>query len=832
MRQDLPTGSVTFLFTDVEGSTRLLHQFGAEAYAAALAEHRRIVRDACAAANGIEVDTQGDAFFFAFPTAPGALAAAQAITRGLEPGPIHVRIGLHTGMPLLTDEGYIGADVHFAARVAAAGHGGQVILSKASRELLDETIVVTDLGEHRLKDIAGPVWIFQLGEERFPPLKTISNTNLPRPASSFVGRERELAAVVARIRDGARLLTLTGPGGSGKTRLAIEAAATLVPEYKSGVFWVGLAALRDPALVLETVAQTLGAKAGLVEYIGQRELLLLLDNLEQLIEMAPELSSLLPACPKLALLVTSRELLRVQGEVEYQVPPLASEEAVSLFCERAQVEPSEQIRELCARLDNLPLAVELAAARVQALSPAQILARLASRLDMLQGGRDAVPRQQTLRATIDWSYELLDEEEQRTFRSLSVFAGGSTFDAAAAVCDAELDTLQSLIEKSLLRRSGDRYDMLETIREFAAEELEAAGQTGSARDRHARYFLELARHELEKGGIRRGALTEPTWLRLCALEQSNFRLAIDYLASIADADAMAILVNALWTFWLNVGATDEGEGWTQSALALMAPSDSPERAWLLGVLGEFPRFTGREMAAIPIKRKALEMARRVGARTTAAAVLADLCGMYSLTGDLAAARACGEESLKIRRELGVPHGVAHALDALADLALASGDAAEAERLLLESQQIWEDPTGPDLLGALESAIGLARAKHLLSRPVEAAALYDQALGDAIEVDNRWAILDALNGIASVRATSEPVAAAELLGTVESEQERVALRVRNLDEHQALARDLELRLGPAEYAAAISRGRGRAPAEWLASTRPEHDPAAEGNPNPR
>jgi hypothetical protein len=418
MRSDLPTGTVTFLFTDVEGSTRLLEEIGDEAYEEALSVHRRIVRAACRAHDGAEVDTQGDAFFFAFPEPSGALAAAQQMTEGLMAGPIQVRIGLHTGTPRLGQEGYVGSDVHFAARVAATGHGGQIVLSKATAELVRAEL--TDLGEHRLKDVAEPVAVYQLGTGSFPPLKTISNTNLPRPASSFVGRERELEEVRARIERGARLMTLTGPGGSGKTRLALEAAASLIPEYKAGVFWVGLASLRDPALLTETIAQTTGAKDGLAEHIGEREMLLLLDNLEQVIESAPALSQLVASCPNLTLLVTSRELLRVQGEVEYPVPPLASPEAVALFGERSGLDPSEEVAELCARLDNLPLAVELAAARTKALSPAQILERISGRLDLLKGGRDADPRQQTLRATVEWSYDLLSAEEQRLFARISV----------------------------------------------------------------------------------------------------------------------------------------------------------------------------------------------------------------------------------------------------------------------------------------------------------------------------------------------------------------------------------------------------------------------------
>ena len=468
MQRDLPSGTVTFLFTDIEGSTKLLHELGADGYAAALAEHRRILRKAFSAHGGVEVDTQGDAFLVAFPTAPGALRAAAAAQETLARGPIRVRMGLHTGMPHLTEEGYVGQVVHEGARIAAAGHGGQVLVSAATVALIGSD-GLSDLGEHRLKDFDQPVALCQLGEERFPPLRTISNTNLPRPASSFVGRESEVAEVAALLRDGARLLTLTGPGGTGKTRLAIEAAATLVPEFKAGVFWVGLAPVRDPALVTETIGQTIGAKDGLAAHVGERELLLLIDNLEQVVEAAPELAALVETCPHLRLLVTSRELLRVRGEVGYAVLPLADPDAVELFCARAQAAPDDTVRQLCHALDNLPLAIELAAARASVLTPAQILERLAGRLDLLRGGRDADPRQQTLRTTIAWSFDLLTPEEQLLFARLAVFAGGATLEAAEAVAQAELDALQSLVDKSLLRHTEERFWMLETIREYATE---------------------------------------------------------------------------------------------------------------------------------------------------------------------------------------------------------------------------------------------------------------------------------------------------------------------------------------------------------------------------
>ncbi len=601
MRSDLPTGTVTFLFTDVEGSTSLLRELRAEAYADALAEHRLVVREACAAEGGVEVDTQGDAFFFAFPMAAGAVVAAHAITDALADGQIRLRIGLHTGTPLVTGEGYVGDDVHFAARVGASAHGGQVVLSQATRALVDG-LSFTDLGEHRLKDIEGAVSIYQLGEKVFPPLKTISNTNLPRPASSFIGREREREDVVRELRDGARLLTLTGPGGSGKTRLALEAAAEIVPAYKAGVFWVGLAALREPSLVTETIAQTLGARDGLAEHIAEREMLLLLDNLEQVIEAAPDLSALVAACPNLALLVTSRELLRVQGEVEYSVPPLASSEAVSLFCERSRLEASAEIAELCSRLDDLPLAVELAAARTSALSPAQILERLSQRLDLLKGGRDAEARQQTLRATIEWSYALLADEEQRLFRALSVFRGGCTLDAAEEVCGIDVDTLQSFVEKSLLRFMRERYWMLETIREYTRERLDDGGGTAEYALRHARWYLA----RLQANYPDRLGAGQAEILAWYDDEQDNLRAMLDRLSDAAPVEA-ARAAYMLHFFWRFRGAVAEEH---ERLRALLARDGLPHqsRAALLVRLSDVDMHLGRVDASEVAAREALALA--------------------------------------------------------------------------------------------------------------------------------------------------------------------------------------------------------------------------------
>ncbi len=652
MQHDLPTGTVTFVFTDVEGSTKLLHELGAEGYAGALAAHRRVLREAFAAHGGVEVDTQGDAFFVVFPTAPAALRAAQASQEALASGPIRVRMGLHTGAPHLTEEGYVGHDVHLGARIAAAGHGGQVLLSKETRELVDGD--VSDLGEHRLKDFAAPVWLFQLGSERFPPLKTISNTNLPRPASSFVGREREVEELATMLRDGARLLTLTGPGGSGKTRLALEAAVDLMPEFRNGIFWVGLATLRDPGLVLDTIAQTLGAKDGLAEHIGERELLLLLDNLEQVIEAAPALASLAEACPNLTLLVTSRELLRVRGELEYPVPPLAEPEAVELFCARSGLEPEETIFELCRRLDNLPLAVELAAARTSVLSPSQILERLSQRLDLLKGGRDAERRQQTLRATIAWSDHLLGEQERRFFARLAVFDGGCTLKAAEEIADADLDTLQSLVEKSLLRHTDERFWMLETIREYATERLEESGEADELRRRHAEHFLALAEEaepyllELEQGA---GADSngKGAWLDRLERELDNLRATLDWLHDSAETQLAMRLAGALSEFWC-----------------------------------------GKEH--VPEGRRRLETAVRADGRPTAARAkaLVGAAHMARDIGDAPAARVRAEEALALYRELGEAWGAAHSTLWLGSAVADEGDFPRARRLFEESSRRFRE----------------------------------------------------------------------------------------------------------------------------------------------
>jgi predicted ATPase len=665
VRRDLPSGTVTFLFTDVEGSTRLLHDLGAESYSAALLEHRLILREIFARHGGVEVDTQGDAFFIAFPTAPGAADAAHEAQEALRSGPIHVRMGIHTGSPHLSEEGYVGQDVHKGARIAGVGHGGQVLLSKEVCDLAD--VDATDLGEHRLKDFAEPISIFQLGKERFPPLRTISNSNLPHPASSFVGRESEVEEVVSLLQDGARLLTLTGPGGSGKTRLAIEAAAALVPDFKAGVFWVGLATVRDPALVTDTIAQILGAKDGLAKDIGERELLLLLDNLEQVVESAPDLATLVEACPNLKLLVTSRELLRVKGEVEYPVLPLAEPDAVELFCARARTEPDDAVRELCGALDNLPLALELAAARASVLSPKQMLERLSKRLDLFKGGSDADPRQQTLRATIAWSQELLSYEEQELFARLAVFTGGCTLEAAEEVLEAELDTLQSLVDKSLVRCTAERFWMLETIREYAAEQLEDSGEVDERRRRHAEWSLALAEDAYPH---LRGSPTE--WLNRLEREHDNLRAALDWMEASGETQLALQLAGALYRFWYLRGHFAEGRPRLERLLDLDA-NRTAARARALNGAAVMAGSTGDPATDRLRSEEALTLHRELGDAWGIAYSVFSLGMAATEEADWTSARPHFEESLARFRELGEEHYALIAADGLAWMSRELGD---------------------------------------------------------------------------------------------------------------------------------------------------------------
>ena len=629
---ELPSGTITMLFTDLEGSTQLLRELG-ERYQSVLADHQRLLRDAWHAKGGHEVDGHGDSFFVVFQGAKDALAAAVRAQRALASHSsrtaveLRVRMGLHTGEPALAGERYVGLDVHRAARIAAAGHGGQVLLSEATHSVLagDEVtgVTVRDLGRHRIKDFDEPQRLYQLVIEgalsEFPPLRTLdAETNLPSMPTPLVGREKELETIGARLRrPDLRLLTLTGAGGAGKTRLAVQAGSELLGEFEDGVFFVGLASILESDLVSSAIAEAFGVRESgsipLVEsvkgYLGNKRLLLLLDNFEQVAQAAPLVSELLAAAPGLKILVTSRTVLHLAAEHEYPVPPLARPDAVMLCVQRAQtVKPgfspsgadAAAIAEICDRLDGLPLAIELAAARVKLLSPQALLGRLGQRLQLLTGGPADLPtRHQTLRGTIDWSYELLDDEEKALFRRLSVFVGGCTLRSAHAVTSPAgdlgpdvLDGLASLVDKSLLRQEegtdGEpRFRMLETIREYALERLAESGETEVTTRRHAEFFCALAEEaepELRSPRqtswlARLDAENDNTTLAATAAEIDNLRLAWRYWVDKGDLDQLNKLVDSLWLLYETQGSYHATIELTTELLKVLSSTPStPERA--------------------------------------------------------------------------------------------------------------------------------------------------------------------------------------------------------------------------------------------------------------
>jgi predicted ATPase/class 3 adenylate cyclase len=761
----LPSGTVTFLFTDVEGSTKLLHELGPEGYAAALAEHRRVLRNAFGRHGGIEVDTQGDAFFVAFATAPGAIAAASEAQVELA---IPVRMGMHTGTPHLTEEGYVGPDVNRAARIAACGHGGQVLVSAATATLLQsaDAVLLSDLGEHRLKDLSAPERIYQLGEREFPPLASLHQTNLPVPATPFLGRERELQEIAALLgRDDVRLLTLTGPGGTGKTRLALQAAGEAADAFPAGVWWVPLAPLRDAELVLETAASAVGAKDGLAEHVADKRLLLLLDNFEHLVEAAAELSELLAACPNLHVLVTSRELLTVPGEQAYPVPPLEPAEGTELFLARARaVKPdfdaNGAVAELCARLDHLPLALELAAARVRMLSPEQLLERLETRLDLLEAGRGVDPRQQTLRATIEWSHELLSAEERQLFARLSVFRGGCTLEAAEEVCEAEVDTLQSLVDKSLLRvRDGERFWMLETIREYAAERLEQSGEAPTIRDRHLDYLVTLGERAYE--GQR--SASEGIWFATLDAEHDNLRAALDWAGGRHPARE-AELAGAVAPYWMMRGHTRETQDRLTRALARYDAPDAV-RARALTHYGELED-------AVPMLKEALRLWHELGDARGEGLVLEAIGWAHDHHGDYEAARLAHEESLAIRARAGVPDlEGALARAGLCHVLVATGEVERAESAAEELLAIAA-PSDVSLMQQLALHF-LADCPLVAGQYAEAERRYLRALAYARAAGLPGRATDEVLGVAMAAAGQGDAARAlRLAGASYAEQERL------------------------------------------------------------
>ena len=788
--RNLPAGSVTLLFTDIEGSTRLLHELGEERYAAELAEHRRTLREAFDRHGGVEVDTQGDAFFVAFADAPGALEAAREAQASLS---VPVRMGLHTGTPLLTDEGYVGTDVHRAARIAAAGHGGQVLVSAATAELIGPSnTVLQDLGEHRLKDLSAPERIWQLGETEFPRLKTLYQTNLPVPATPFLGREQDLAEVGDLLTaTGTRLLTLTGPGGTGKTRLALQAAAEAAEHFPDGITWVPLASLRDAALVLPTLAEALDVQEeSLVEALGGRRRLLLLDNAEHLLPGLAEQLAMIRAVDGPILLVTSRERLQLQGERVYAVAPLGEEDAVELFLERSaalgvELHRSPAVIELCRRLDDLPLPLELAAARTPLFSPEQLVERLSGRLDLLKGGRDADPRQQTLRATIEWSYDLLDSDERRLFQRLSIFVAGCTLDQAEEISDADPDTLQSLLDKSLLRRletdEAPRFWMLETLREYAAELLEESGELPLLEDRLIDWACEFA--VTAEPAWRVGNQEE--WLPRFDLERDNLRRAIRAALDRGDATrSLTISINLGW-LWQTRGHMHEGNDWVERGLALdgvdpalqgyahfalgighvelgdheggldllersLAPLEAGGRrhhhAYALYYVGNLLLMAGRDAEAEAALRQSEQEGLALEDPTLVSAAKDGLAEVYADRGDLARAR-------ELLSDIGSlsPSRAHRALQSvsLAEVVLAEGEIERAEAILAEARTICEeDGYGRELAYVLQLQGYLAID---VGRPDEAIAALEEARAMGEESGVPDVLGRALFGLAVVEA---------------------------------------------------------------------------------
>jgi predicted ATPase/class 3 adenylate cyclase len=623
----LPTGTVTFLFTDIEGSTRLLQRMG-DAYREMLDTHSLILKQAIESHSGIVVSTEGDSFFAVFTTPDDAIASAVDFQGGLEAADwnvedrIAVRSGIHTGEGTIGGDNYVGLDVHRAARIAAAGHGGQVLVSNTTTALvqdhLPEGVSLRPMGNHRLKDLTRPEALYQLIikglRSEFPPLKTLDfvPNNLPVELTSFVARG-EVAQVVAQMED-ARIVTLTGPGGTGKTRLSLQVASELTGGFADGVWFVPLAAIRDPELVTSAVATALGLQPSvedpdgrLSEYLRSKQLVLVLDNFEQVIEAASRVAQWLQAAPGLRVLVTSRGPLRVSGEREFPVPPLALPdehelmapetlmriEAVALFVERARAARPDftlesrnapLVAEIVNRLDGLPLAIELAAARIRILSLEGIRDRLGSRLGLLTGGaRDLPERQRTLRSAIEWSYELLDDDHRRLFARLGVFVGGFAIEHAEEICGPGLgvdvlDGLSTLSDQGFLRRvesaSQSRFLMLETIREYAVERLTSGGDEDAVRERHARAYLAFA----ETAAPMYTRRDTKSWLDRSEADHDNLRSAFAWAVERGDGEIAQRLSGALWRFWQMRGHLREGREKAEIALRLPGSTGASQMA--------------------------------------------------------------------------------------------------------------------------------------------------------------------------------------------------------------------------------------------------------------
>jgi predicted ATPase/class 3 adenylate cyclase len=792
-----PTGTITFLFTDIEGSTRLWEDHP-DAMRLALERHDKILREAIHGNGGFIFRTAGDAFLAAFATAPEALMGALTAQLGLaaEPWaaetPLRVRMALHVGAAEKRDGDYFGQPLNRVARLLSAGHGGQTLLSLAAQELTRDHMPadtsLQDLGPHRLKDLTRPETVFQLLHPSlpndFPRLRSIDNpglpNNLPPQPTSFIGRDTELAEVKALFAT-TRLLTLAGIGGTGKSRLSLQVAADLLDQFPDGVWLVELAPLSDPALVPQAVAQVLnvGEEPGktpaqtLEQWLRPKHLLLILDNCEHLLPACAALAAnLLRNCPQVHILGSSREPLNVTGEQTYRVPSLSlpdpkqaqtvesvsQYEAVALFIERAQsVHPSFTVTEanapavaqVCVHLDGIPLAIELAAARVRSLSPEEINTRLSQRFRLLTGGsRDVLPRQQTLRALIDWSYDLLTDQEKALLCRLSVFAGGWTMETSEAVCSGTpvedfevLDLLTALVDKSLVAavptKSGTRYHLLETVRQYAHDRLREAGEEAAIRARHRDEFLRLAeraRPEIQGPG-------QQIWLDRLEEEHDNLRAALDWCLEDPEGAQPGLRLAAdLFFLWWMRGYFTEGQRQYAAALARPgAQARTAARARTLGRAGGLISLYG-DADARPLFEEGLAIAREIGDRKIEANLWCNL-GDIATGNDLPAARTALERSLEIHRELGNRPGIAHAALLLGNVAHSEGDDTAARALHEESLAINRALGNPQKTG--HALWCLARDDSAQGDYPRVRALLEECIALFRGLKDRWGLSAAL-----------------------------------------------------------------------------------------
>src|SRR5579883_2781877 len=783
----LPIGTVTLLFTDIEGSTRLLQRLG-ESYAQVLREHRRLLRAAFEQWHGYEVDTQGDAFFVVFERAVDAVCAArsaqQAIfeTRWPDEVAVRVRMGLHTGEPQPTEEGYIGLDVHRAARIMSIAHGGQVLLSRETYELvapdLPQNVSARDLGAYRLKDIGGPYQLFQLVmpglPADFPPLSALSSRplhNLPAPSTSFVGREQEVEAICDLLhREQVRLLTLLGTAGVGKTRLALQVASRLAQEaehspFEDGMAFVALDQVSEPEGVIAAIAGAINAQEekgyALFELVKlalqDRSLLLILDNFEQVVAARKSLVDLLAVCPGLKMLVTSRSMLHVQAEHIFEVSPLALPAttslsdietlsqcaSIALFVQRARaVQPdfrltaanAAAIARLCTRLDGIPLAIELAAARVRRFAPHTLLAQLERGLAVLSGEAQDLPtRQQTLRGAIAWSYRLLNGEEQRLFRRLAVFAAGATREAAEQVAtltdiagDSVPDMLEALVDKSMLQRREDaagkgeiRYRLLQTLREYGLECLAEAEEMEATRSAHAAYFLAWA----ERAAPLLSGATQAEELDRLDSEYENLRAASEWLLERAPqetgrAEEALRLCIALTGFWEIRGYLSEGLSLLERALATGESAETAIRAQALHEAGTLALMQDDSERAAAFLRQSQLLFRESGDRAAMAHILSMQGNLARARNAYKLARRLLEEALSIYRELGDMKRVAATREAMAQVAIAQADYSRAISLLEKNMARYK-ASGEQYRAAYPLSL-LARARFFARGDLELA----------------------------------------------------------------------------------------------------------------